>query len=239
MTVPDRHDILLVDDDATIREHLGPVLVRSGLGVRLAGDGEEALREIARARPDLVVLDVMMPVLDGRETLRRIRSEHDWLPVILLTQVGESYERAAALDEGADDYLNKPFDPQELMARIRAVLRRSASGRAPLSAAQALRAGDLRIDRPARRLWLRGRERQVTPRAFALLEFLMAHPDEVFTRDRLLQTVWGFDAIVTTRAVDHRIAELRRELGDDAAEPTWIETVQGLGYRFVHPVVRG
>lgn len=239
MDVSDRHDILLVDDDATIRGHLGPVLVRSGLAVRLASDGQEALREIARARPDLVVLDVMMPVLDGRETLRRIRSEHDWLPVILLTQVGESFERAAALDEGADDYLNKPFDPQELMARIRAVLRRSASGRAPLSAAEALRAGDLRIDRPARRLWLGGTEKQVTPRAFALLEFLMAHPDEVFGRDRLLQTVWGFDAIVTTRAVDHRVAELRRELGDDAAEPVWIETVQGLGYRFVHPVVRG
>ena len=119
-----RHDILLVDDDETIREHLPPVLRRSGLDVRCASDGTEALREIAHRRPDLVVLDVMMPVLDGRETLRRIRADHDWLPVILLTQVGESFERAAALDEGADDYLNKPFDPQELMARIRAVLRR-------------------------------------------------------------------------------------------------------------------
>ncbi|MFX0537853.1 response regulator transcription factor [Ornithinimicrobium sp. Y1847] len=99
----ERPQILLVDDDATIREHLAPVLIRSGLEVRVAADGQEALREIGAARPDLVVLDVMMPVLDGRETLRRIREEHDWLPVILLTQVGESYERAAALDEGADD----------------------------------------------------------------------------------------------------------------------------------------
>jgi DNA-binding response OmpR family regulator len=180
-----------------------------------------------------------MPVLDGREVLRRIRAEHDWLPVILLTRVGESFERAAALDEGADDYLNKPFDPQELLARIRAVLRRSAAGAAPLTAAVGLRAGELRIDRPARRLFLRERELQLTPRAFALLEFLMAHPDEVFARDRLLQTVWGFDAVVTTRAVDHRVAEIRAVLGDDASAPTYLETVPGVGYRFVAPVIRG
>ncbi|MGO0574956.1 response regulator transcription factor [Ornithinimicrobium panacihumi] len=234
-----QHDVLLVDDDETIREHLPPVLRRSGLQVRCASDGAEALQEIGRQRPDLVVLDVMMPVLDGRETLRRIRAEHDWLPVILLTQVGESFERAAALDEGADDYLNKPFDPQELMARIRAVLRRSTSGRAPLSASESLRAGELRIDRPARRIWLGGVEQSVTPRAFALLEFLMSRPDEVVSRDRLLQSVWGFDAIVTSRAVDHRVAELRKVLADAADDPTYLETVQGLGYRFVHPVVRG
>lgn len=189
--------------------------------------------------PDLVILDVMMPVMDGREALRRIRAGHDWLPVILLTQVGESFERAAALDEGADDYLNKPFDPQELLARIRAVLRRSSRGSVPLSAAQALRAGALRIDRPARRVFLGDVEKQLTPRAFALLEFLMSHPDEVFGRERLLQTVWGFDAIVTSRAVDHRVAEIRRVLGEDAAAASYVETVPGLGYRFVHPVERG
>lgn len=235
----ERPRVLLVDDDATIRSHLAPVLTRSGLDVDTASDGAQALRMIAQQRPDLVILDVMMPQLDGRETLRRVRADDDWLPVILLTEVGESFERAAALDEGADDYLNKPFDPSELLARIRAVLRRAGgSGGAPLSAAEGLIAGDLRIDRPARRVFLRGKEQPVTPRAFALLEFLMSHPDEVFSRDRLLQTVWGFDAIVTSRAVDHRVAELRRMLDDDASDPTYVETVQGLGYRFVHPVVR-
>ncbi|GAB2550322.1 hypothetical protein GCM10027268_24760 [Brachybacterium huguangmaarense] len=145
-----------------------------------------------------MVLDVLVPVIDGRETLRRIRADGDWLPVVLLTEVGETFERAAALDEGADDYLTKPFDPVELMARIRAVLRRSAGGVAPLSVAETLVAGELRLDRPARRVHVGGRERTLTPRAFALLEFFMGHPDEVFTRERLLQTVWGFEATVTT-----------------------------------------
>lgn len=231
--------MLLVDDDATIREHLAPMLSRSGLDVSSAVNGEEAVRAISESRPDLVILDVLMPVMDGREALRRIRAEHDWLPVILLTEVGESFERASALDEGADDYLNKPFDPHELLARIRAVLRRAASGTAPLTAAGQLTAGDLRIDRPARRVWVAGAEQQLTPRAFALLEYLMAHPGEVFSRDRLLQTVWGFDAIVTTRAVDHRVAEIRRTLRDDPGDPTYLETVSGMGYRFLASVTRG
>ncbi|MDO5661161.1 MAG: response regulator transcription factor [Brachybacterium sp.] len=235
----ERPRILLVDDDATIREHLQPVMERSGLAVEVATDGVEALERITRRQPDLVVLDVLMPRLDGRETLRRIRAEGDWLPVLLLTEVGESFERAAALDDGADDYLTKPFDPVELLARIRAVLRRSRSGIAPLSSAQTLRAGDLRLERTARRVFLADVEKQLTPRAFALLEFLASHPDEIFTRERLLQTVWGYEALVTTRAVDHRVAEVRRALLDEAADPTYLETISGTGYRFVHPVERG
>lgn len=234
----DRHRVLLVDDDETIRAHLGTYLERGGLDVDIAADGLEALDRIAARRPDLVVLDVLMPRLDGREVLRRVRAQDAWLPVILLTRVGESFERAAALEEGADDYLNKPFDPQELLARIRAVLRRAVAGQAPLSAAEGLRAGALRIERAARRVWVDGAEVPVTPKAFALLEYLMGHPDEVFSRDRLLQAVWGFDAIVTTRAVDHRVAELRRALGDDAGAPTWLETVPGMGYRFAARVER-
>ncbi|PMC75720.1 MULTISPECIES: response regulator transcription factor [unclassified Brachybacterium] len=233
-----RPRILLVDDDATIREHLGPVLERNGLEVTTAIDGADALRRISSRRPDLVILDVLMPVLDGRETLRRIRAEGDWLPVILLTEVGETFERAAALDEGADDYLTKPFDPLELLARIRAVLRRSIAGVAPLSAAEALVAGNVRLERPARRVLLDGRERALTPRAFALLEFLMSHPDEVFSRERLMERVWGFESIVTTRAVDHRIAEIRRVLEDDPSTPIYLETVPGTGYRFLAAVER-
>lgn len=233
-----RARILLVDDDATIREHLTGVLARNGLDVSTAQDGATALAMIERSRPDLVILDVLMPRLDGRETLRRIRADGDWLPVILLTEVGETFERAAALDDGADDYLTKPFDPLELLARIRAVLRRSAGGVAPLSAAEALVAGDLRLERPARRVLLGGRERALTPRAFALLDFLMSHPDEVFSRERLMETVWGFESIVTTRAVDHRVAEIRRVLGDDPGDPAYLETIPGTGYRFLAAVAR-
>ncbi len=230
-----RPAILLVDDDAAIRDNLAPFLERSGFDVSTAADGQTALDTLAASRPDLVVLDIVMPRIDGREVLRRIRAEGSWTPVVLLTEVGESFERAAALEEGADDYLNKPFDPQELVARIRAILRRSIAGVPPLSAAQRLSAGTLRIDRVARRTWVDDTERTLTPKAFALLEYLMTHPDEVVTRERLLAGVWGFDFPVTSRAVDHRIAELRRVLGE--GDPAWIETAQGLGYRFAVPVV--
>jgi len=228
-----RPRLLLVDDDEAIRSNLAPFLERAGFDVTVAVDGEDALTHIAAATPDVIVLDVMMPRLDGREVLRRLRARQDFTPVVLLTQVGESVERAAALEEGADDYLNKPFDPQELVARIRAILRRSVAGTPPLAASQALSSGALKIDRVARRTWVHGREATVTPKAFALLEYLMTHPDEVITRDRLLASVWGYDFPVTSRAVDHRIAELRRVIGD---EP--IETVPGIGYRFAGRVER-
>jgi DNA-binding response OmpR family regulator len=227
--------LLLVDDDAAIRDTLAPFLERSGFDVATAADGQDALDTLPRVQPDLVVLDIVMPRLDGREVLRRIRAEGSWTPVVLLTEVGESYERAAALEEGADDYLNKPFDPQELVARIRAILRRAVAGVPPLSAAQGLQSGALRIDRVARRTWVDEAEVTLTPKAFALLEYLMSHPDEVVTRDRLLAGVWGFDFPVTSRAVDHRVAELRRVLGE--GDPPWIETAQGQGYRFAAPVV--
>jgi len=228
-----RPRLLLVDDDEAIRSNLEPFLGRAGFEVTVAIDGQDALDRLSEIRPDVIVLDVMMPRIDGREVLRRLRGEHDFTPVVLLTQVGESVERAAALEEGADDYLNKPFDPQELVARIRAILRRSVVGTPPLAASQSLTSGSLRIDRVARRTWVDGREATVTPKAFALLEYLITHPDEVITRDRLLASVWGYDFPVTSRAVDHRIAELRRVIGEDP-----IETVPGVGYRFAGRVDR-
>ncbi|WP_353115107.1 response regulator transcription factor [Microbacterium sp.] len=236
MTDTERPQLLLVDDDAAITAPLAAFLERSGFAVRVAGDGLAGLAAVAERRPDLVVCDVLMPRLDGREFVRRVRADDGTLPIILLTQVGESWERSAALDEGADDYLNKPFDPQELLSRIRAVLRRAAGGGTPLRAAGTLRSGELRLDRTARRLWRGGDELTVTPKAFTLLEYLMSHPHEVHTRERLLSTLWGFDFATSSRAVDHRIAELRRVLGDDAE---WITTVQSLGYRFALPVVAG
>ena len=228
--------LLLVDDEKAITENLAPFLERAGFDVRVAGDGQAALNEISSFAPDLIILDVLMPRLDGRQVLRRLRREDNWTPVILLTQVGEAVERAMALEEGADDYLNKPFDPHELVARIRAVLRRARPGQRPLTTAQRLVSGDLMVDRTGHRVYLRGEEWALTPKATTLLEYLMTHPDELMTRDRLLDAVWGWDYPAGTRTVDTRIAELRRALDDDASQPAYIETVPGQGYRFVAPV---
>jgi len=228
--------VVLADDDVAITSNLAPFLERAGFAVHVAADGTAALELVRRLDPDGCVLDVLMPGPDGREVLRRLRAEGRWLPVILLTQVGESRERAIALDEGADDYLNKPFDPYELLARLRAVVRRARPGRRPLSASPGLRAGELRMDRVARRAWLKDTELTLTPKAMLLLDYLITHPDELMTRERLLEVLWGFDFPVGTRAVDNRVAELRRALGDDSARPQWIATIPGQGYRFVATV---
>jgi DNA-binding response OmpR family regulator len=231
-----RCKILLVDDEPAITTNLAAFLERAGFDVAVGADGEEALRQARTLSPNLIVLDVLMPKLDGREVLRQLRQAGDWTPVILLTQVGESTERAMALEEGADDYLNKPFDPHELVARIRSVLRRARPGQPPLTSAQRLRSGELLLDRGTRRAWLAGQEVLLTPRAVALLEYFLTHPDELVSRERLLDAVWGWDYPAGTRAVDTRIAELRRALDDDPAEPRYIETVPRQGYRFVGDV---
>ncbi len=228
--------LLLADDDSTIVDSLAPFLERAGFDVLLASDGAAALEKIHSHHPGLVILDVLMPRMDGREVLRRLRHENNWTPTILLTQVGESAERALALEEGADDYLNKPFDPHELLARIRAVLRRNRPGQRSLSAAWRLEADELVLDRRARRASLGKKVLELTPKAFAVLEHLMTHPDEVVSRERLLDAVWGWAYPAGTRTVDTRMAELRRVLDDDPANPHYIETVPGEGYRFVVPV---
>jgi len=228
-----KQKILLVDDEPAIIDNLAPFMERSGFIVITAQNGIEVLQKIAKEKPDLLVMDVLMPKMDGRETLRQLRRSNNWIPILLLTQVGESSERAMALEEGADDYLNKPFDPHELVARIHAILRRAKPGQPPISMAWKLLSGALMLDRRARRIYLNESEIILTPKALLLLEYLMTHPDELVTRDRLLDVVWGWDYPVGTRAVDTRIAELRRALKDEPANPRFIETVPGQGYRFI------
>lgn len=232
----DRPTILLADDDPTIADSLAPFLERAGFHVLVVSDGLAALDKAQKHHPDLIILDVLMPRMDGRETLRRLRKSNIWTPTILLTQVGEASERALALEEGADDYLNKPFDPHELLARMRAVLRRVRPGERSLSAAWLLTADDLVLDRRARRASLAGKALELTPKALAVLEHLMTHPDEAVTRERLLEVVWGWEYPAGTRTVDTRVAELRKMLDDDPAEPRFIETISGEGYRFVASV---
>jgi DNA-binding response OmpR family regulator len=231
--------ILLADDEEAITAELAALLERSSFTVEVAHDGDDALRKATALRPDLIVLDVLMPGINGREVCRRLRDAGNWTPIIMLTKVGSPGERAMSLEEGADDYLNKPFDPFELVARIRAVLRRAQPGTQPLASARRLVSGPLTLDRPSRRATLAGQELVLTSKALALLEYLMLHRDEVLRRERLLDEIWGWDYPVATRAVDVRIAEIRKALGDDTERPRFIETVVGEGYRFLGPVERG
>lgn len=229
---PEPTRLLLVDDDEAITSGLAALLDREGFVVLVASNGRQGLAILADTQVDIVVLDVVMPELDGRATLRQLRADGHLVPVVLLTSVGEAGERARALDEGADDYLNKPFDSSELVSRVRAVLRRSHKGMPTLATLARLHSGPLSLDRTSRRVWLEGRELLLTPKATALLDYLLTHPDELVTRERLLAVVWGFEHPVGTRAVDNRIAELRKALGEDPAAPRWITTVPGVGYRF-------
>lgn len=228
--------ILLVDDETSVTSTLTTFLQLSGFDVEVAHNGEQALQRLTDVTPDLIVLDVLMPRLDGRETLRQLRRQGNWIPVILLTQISGTAERIMALEEGADDYLNKPFDPQELAVRIRAVLRRTRPGIRALHSLRRLACEKLVVDRTSRRAYLGDAEIPLTPKAFAILEYMMTHPDEVMTRERLLDAVWGWENVVGSRVVDTRITELRKALADDPSDPVYIETVPGQGYRFIGEV---
>lgn len=220
--------ILVVDDDRAVRESLRRSLSFNGYSVELAHDGVEALDKIATERPDALVLDVMMPRLDGLEVCRRLRSTGDDLPILVLTARDSVSERVAGLDAGADDYLPKPFALEELLARMRALLRRTkpeddAAGSVPL------RFSDLALD-PATREVTRGqRQISLTRTEFALLEMLIANPRRVLTRSRILEEVWGFDFPTSGNALEVYVGYLRRKT-EAGGEPRLIHTVRGVGY---------
>jgi len=221
--------LLLVDDEEVITSTLSRFFAKAGFEVVVAADGAQGLAAVDAYRPDVVVTDVRMPVMDGREMVRQMRARGAWTPVVLLTQLGESADRATAIDEGADDYVNKPCDPQELLSRVRALLRRQVVGRQPLTTVTELVSDGLRVNRITREVTLDGREVTLTPRAWLLLDHLITRPGELHTREDLLTAVWGFDFPTPTRSVDARVSELRRALREYAVK---IETVPGVGYRF-------
>ncbi len=228
---PPRGTILVVDDEPTIVEVLGRYVERAGFAVRSAGDGPEAVRLAKLHDPDLVVLDVMLPGFDGIEAMRRLHEgEGKRTPVILLTARGEESDRLVGLRHGADDYVVKPFSPAELVARIEAVLRRASppAGAAPQ---EPIEHGPLRIDPAARTATLDGAELSLTQREFDLLAFLAAHPGRVYTRDQLMESVWDYPFFTDTSTVTVHVRRLRAKLGDDPAEPRFVETVWGVGYR--------
>ena len=232
----DRPKILLVDDDPAVLATVKPFLQRAGFFVTSAVDGKDALRKVASFEPDLIVLDILMPHVDGREVLRRLRQAGNWTHVIMLTQVTGIDERVMALDEGADDYINKPFELSELAARIRAVLRRVRPTRSAMVAARKLRCGTLLLDRQTRRATLGRKELPLSPKEFAVLEYLMLRPGELVEYDELLGAIWGQDYVTGSETVYVRISKLRQVLGDEKGRPRFIETVRGGGYRFIGTV---
>jgi DNA-binding response OmpR family regulator len=228
--------LLVVDDEADLLAELKPLLERSGFVVHTALDGVSALRQIEQDPPDLVILDILLPTMSGRDMLRQLRQQDNWVPVILLTQISTPMERIVSLQEGADDYINKPFDPFELVARIQAVLRRTSKSAQSLTGFQKLACNELVINRVNRQATLDGRALTLTTRAFGVLEYLMMNTGVIIERDRLLDQVWGWSSPIESRAVDIRIAEVRKALNDTADQPRFIETVIGRGYRFLGEV---
>lgn len=223
---------LVVDDEARLRDLVRGYLEHEGFTVWTAADGLTALDLARQHTPTVVVLDLMLPGLDGLEVCRRLRTFSDAY-VIMLTAKAEEIDRIIGLEVGADDYLTKPFSPRELVARIRAMLRRPRHGQPPSAETPPpLRFGRLVIDPTRREVTLAGEVVPLTPLEFSLLTTLAAHPGRVFTRAHLLERVWGVDYYGDDHVVDVHIANLRKKLGDDPSGPRYIETVRGVGYRF-------
>jgi DNA-binding response OmpR family regulator len=223
---------LVVDDDRTVSDVVRRYLERAGYEVTLSGDGPDALAAYARDRPDLVVLDLMLPGLDGLEVCRRLRGEPDGVPIVMLTALGEEADRVLGLQLGADDYVTKPFSPRELVLRVQSVLRRSGPTRAA-DAPEELVDGALSVDVSRRIARLGGEELSLTVREFDLLVFLMQHPGRAFKRTELLEHVWGWTFGDQSTVTVH-VRRLREKVEVDPAQPRRIVTVWGVGYRYEH-----
>jgi len=225
--------VLLVEDDAAVREGLELALRRQGHVVHAAGSGELGLEILAANQPDIVVLDLMLPGIDGFETCRRIRAGGD-LPIIMLTARSDDFDIVAGLEAGADDYVGKPVEPRVLDARIRAVLRRVGSERADDKSGPETH-GDLLIDRAAMQVSKRGRTVSLTPTELKLLLELSRTPGQVYSRQQILSAVWDHDYLGDSRLVDACVQRLRSKIEDVPAKPVYVVTVRGFGYRFGRP----
>ena len=227
--------ILVVEDDPTLRETLVDALEVEGFRVVSAADGRAALTRFRADQPDLVLLDLMLPELSGIEVCRIIRAESG-VPIVMLTAKDSELDKVVGLELGADDYVTKPFSLRELSARIRALFRRSEQIATPEAALPSIvDLGRVQVDLAGHRLLRDGKPLAIKPKAFELLAFLLRHPGQAFTRDQLLEHVWGYDYAGETRTVDVHVHWLRSTLEEDAAAPQFIHTVRGVGYVFRRP----
>jgi DNA-binding response OmpR family regulator len=222
--------ILVVEDDAAILRGLRDNLASESYEVITAADGAEGLRLSQDGEPDLIILDLMLPKLSGYEICRKLRDQGSHVPILMLTARGDEADRVLGLDIGADDYVGKPFSVRELLARVRALLRRSDPQRAPLDQ---LTFGDVVVDFLQYEARKKGQPVEMTPKEFGVLRYLAVRAGEVIQRQQLLEEVWGYENYPTTRTVDNHIASLRAKLEDDPAEPRHLLTVHGVGYKFV------
>lgn len=226
-----KHKILVVDDEPHIIELVRFNLESSGFVVLEATNGQGALELTKQEKPDLVLLDLMLPIIDGFEVCKILRknSSTRYIPIIMLTAKSEEADKILGFEVGADDYITKPFSTRELVARVKAVLRRSKTVKDDSSIFQA---GDIILDVNKHEVTVRGIRKDFTPKQFELLKILLSNPGKVFSREYLLQNVWGYDYLGDTRTVDVHIRHLRQKIEKDSQNPTYIETVRGIGYKF-------
>ena len=221
--------ILIVEDDASIRLGLQRSLGFEGYAVEVAKDGEEAIQKAFDRKPDLVLLDLMLPKINGFEVCKTIRKYDPGIPIVILSAKGDEGDKVLGLELGADDYVTKPFSIKELAARVKAVLRRRKAGEGEIDRFEE---GNLKIDFPGQQLVVDGKPEECTSREFHLLKYLIQNRGRVLSRDQILNQVWGFDYDGTPRTIDNFINKLRSKLEHDVTKPTWIQTVRGTGYKF-------
>jgi two-component system alkaline phosphatase synthesis response regulator PhoP len=224
--------ILIVEDEPDMVLGLKDNFEFEGYEVLTAADGQAGLERARAAKPDLLVLDIMLPRLSGLEVCKTLRGEGFEGPIIMLTARGQEIDKVVGLELGADDYVTKPFSIRELLARVRAILRRSEGKKKRLSRYQF---SDIELDFEAYRAKKAGEPLELSPREFELLRYLIERKGETVSRDRLLEDVWGYESYPSTRTVDTHIAKLRAKIGDSGSEPRWIMTIHGVGYKFVDP----
>jgi len=224
--------ILVVEDEEAMSAALKDGIAYEGYEVLMAADGEAGLSLAQREKPDLIVLDVMMPKMNGLDVCRRLRGAGDDVPIIFLTARGQEIDKVLGLKMGADDYITKPFSLMELLARIETVLRRTARVNGASDRAEVYRFGDVTVDFRRHEACKGGASLEMSPREFMMLDFFIQHRGEVVTRDQLLDTVWGYNSIPFTRTVDSHVAKLRKKIEDAPSDPRFLITVHRMGYKF-------